>query len=118
MPSRDYQSDGTQGAAFRVGDRFRVRVENELDVPSLIHWHGMTPPWRQDGVPGISGPPIAGGQSADYDFPLTFGGTYWMHSHQGLQEQLLMSAPLIIHDGRDGPDQQEVVLMLHDFSFR
>jgi hypothetical protein len=51
-------------------------------------------------------------------FPLTFGSTYWMHSHQGLQEQLLMSAPLIIHDGRDGPDQQEVVLMLHDFSFR
>jgi hypothetical protein len=39
-------------------------------------------------------------------------------SHQGLQEQLLMSAPLIIHDGRDGPDQQEVVLMLHDFIFR
>jgi FtsP/CotA-like multicopper oxidase with cupredoxin domain len=38
----------------------------------------MTPPWRQDGVPGISGPPIAGGQSADYDFPLTSGGTYWM----------------------------------------
>jgi FtsP/CotA-like multicopper oxidase with cupredoxin domain len=111
------QPDGTQGAAFRVGDRFRVRVENELDEPSLIHWHGMTPPWRQDGVPGISGPPIAGGQSADYDFLLTFGGTYWMHSHQGLQEQLLMSAPLIIHDGRDGPDQQEVVLMLHDFSF-
>jgi FtsP/CotA-like multicopper oxidase with cupredoxin domain len=40
-----------------------------------------------------------------------------MHSHQGLQEQLLMSAPLIVHDERDEPGQQEVVLMLHDFSF-
>jgi FtsP/CotA-like multicopper oxidase with cupredoxin domain len=77
----------------------------------------MTPPSQQDGVPGISGPPIAPAQSAEYDFPLTFSGTFWMHSHQGLQEQLLMSAPLIIHDDRDEPDQLEVVLMLHDFSF-
>jgi FtsP/CotA-like multicopper oxidase with cupredoxin domain len=111
------QPDGTHGAMFGVGDKFRVTVENQIAEPSLIHWHGMTPPWQQDGVPGISGPPIAPGQSAEYDFPLTFGGTYWMHSHQGLQEQLLMSVPLIIHDDRDEPEQQEVVLMLHDFSF-
>jgi FtsP/CotA-like multicopper oxidase with cupredoxin domain len=110
-----HQPDGTAGITMSVGDRFRVRVENQIDAPSLIHWHGMTPPWRQDGVPGISGPPIPPGKSADYDFPLRFGGTFWMHSHQGLQEQLLMTAPLIIHDGRDEPDQQEVVLMLHDF---
>lgn len=67
-------------------------------------------------MPGISGPLIAPGKSADYDFPLRFGGTFWMHSHEGFQEQLLMTAPLIIHDGRDEPGQQEVVLMLHDFS--
>jgi len=40
-----------------------------------------------------------------------------MHSHQGLQEQLLMAAPLIIRDQRDRPQQQEVVVMLADFSF-
>ena len=40
-----------------------------------------------------------------------------MHSHYGLQEQLLMSAPLIIHDASDKADQQEVVIMLADFSF-
>jgi FtsP/CotA-like multicopper oxidase with cupredoxin domain len=68
-------------------------------------------------VPGISGPPIPAGGSADYDFPLRFGGTFWMHSHQGLQEQGLMTAPLIIHDERDRPDEQEVVVMLADFSF-
>lgn len=86
-------------------------------APSLIHWHGLTPPWQQDGVPGVSGPPIPPGGSADYDFPLRFGGTFWMHSHQGLQEQLLMSAPLIIRDQRDRLDQQEVVVMFADFSF-
>jgi FtsP/CotA-like multicopper oxidase with cupredoxin domain len=111
------QPNGTFGLTTEVGKPFRVRVENAIAEPSLIHWHGLTPPWRQDGVPGISGPPIPPGGSADYDFPLRFGGTFWMHSHQGLQEQLLMAAPLIIHDQRDRADEQEVVVMLADFSF-
>src|SRR5262245_56051474 len=111
------QPDGTFGIRTQVGNRFRARVENTLNEPSLIHWHGLTPPWQQDGVPGISAPPIPPGGSADYDFPLRFGGTFWMHSHQGLQEQSLMVAPLIIHDGRDRPGELEVVLMLADFSF-
>ena len=111
------QPDGTFGITTDVGKPFRVRVENGIDEPSLIHWHGLTPPWQQDGVPGISGPPIPPGGTADYDFPLRFGGTFWMHSHQGLQEQLLMAAPLIIHDQRDRPDQQEIVIELADFSF-
>src|SRR5258707_1007717 len=111
------QPDGTFGIRTEVGKRFRVRLENRIEEPSLIHWHGLTPPWQQDGVPGVSGPPIPPGGSADYDFPLRFGGTFWMHSHQGLQEQLLLAAPLIIRDQRDRPDQQEVIVMLADFSF-
>src|ERR1700733_8455917 len=111
------QSDGTFGLTTEVGKPFRVRVENGIGEPSLIHWHGLTPPWRQDGVPGISGPPIPAGGSTDYDFPLAFGGTFWMHSHQGLQEQRLMTAPLIIHDERDRQGEQEIVVMLADFSF-
>jgi FtsP/CotA-like multicopper oxidase with cupredoxin domain len=111
------QADGAYGLVTDVGKSFRVRVENDIDQPSLVHWHGLAPPWRQDGVPGISGPPIPPGGSAEYDFPLRFGGTFWMHSHQGLQEQLLMAAPLIINDQRDRSDQQEVVVMLADFSF-
>ncbi len=111
------QPGGALGIETKVGKAFRVRVENRLSEPSLIHWHGLTPPWRQDGVPGISSPPIAAGESADYDFPLTFGGTFFMHSHEGLQEQLLMSAPLIIRDPSE-PIQQEIVVELGDFSFR
>ena len=111
------QPDGTLGITTDVGKPFRVRLENKIDEPSLIHWHGLTPPWQQDGVPGVSGPAIPPGGTADYDFTLRFGGTFWMHSHQGLQEQLLMAAPLIIRDQRDRPDQQEIVVMLADFSF-
>lgn len=111
------QPDGTFGITTDVGKPFRVRVENHIEEPSLIHWHGLTPPWRQDGVPETSGLTIPPGGSADYDFPLRRGGTYWMHSHYGLQEQLLLSAPLIIRDGSENPSQREVVVMLSDFSF-
>ncbi|MFZ0494639.1 MAG: multicopper oxidase family protein [Methylocella sp.] len=111
------QPDRIFGITTEVGKPFRVRVENHIEEPSLIHWHGLTPPWRQDGVPEVSGPAIEPGDSAGYDFPLRRGGTYWMHSHYGLQEQLLLSAPLIIRDGSENPDQQEVVVMLADFSF-
>src|SRR5262245_8426865 len=68
------QPDGTPGLVTEVGKQFRVRVENELDMPTLIHWHGLTPPWQDDGVPGVSGPPIAPGASAEYDIPLRSGG--------------------------------------------
>ncbi len=111
------QPDGTAGITTQVGRQFRVRVENAIAQPSLVHWHGLTPPWQQDGVLGISGPPIRPGAAADYDFPLRFGGTFWMHSHYGLQEQRLMAAPLIIHDQRDRPGEHQIVLMLADFSF-
>jgi FtsP/CotA-like multicopper oxidase with cupredoxin domain len=99
-----------------VGSPFRVRVENRIDEPSLIHWHGLTPPWQQDGVPASPAAHTAWGQRR-LRLPAAFRRTFWMHSHQGLQEQLLMSAPLIIRDQRDRPDQQEIVLMLADFSF-
>lgn len=110
------QTDGTYGIETKVGAPFRVRLENRLAEPSLIHWHGLTPPWRQDGVPDISSPPISPGGYADYDFPLAFPGTFFMHSHEGLQEQLLLSAPLIIHDP-GAPSRQEIIVELADFSF-
>jgi FtsP/CotA-like multicopper oxidase with cupredoxin domain len=111
------QPDGRFGINTEIGKSFYVRVENHIQDPSLIHWHGLKPPWQQDGVPELSGTAIPPGGTAEYDFPLPFGGTFWMHSHYGLQEQLLMSAPLIIHDASDKADQQEVVIMLADFSF-
>jgi FtsP/CotA-like multicopper oxidase with cupredoxin domain len=93
-------------------------VENRIEEPSLIHWHGLTPTLAAGRRPRCLRPSdTRRGQRRLYDFPLRFGGTFWMHSHQGLQEQLLMSAPLIIRDQRDRPDQQEVILMLADFSF-
>lgn len=113
------QPDGTHGLLAEAGQRFRVRLENGLDEHTLIHWHGLTPPWQQDGVPHLSQAPLAPGAAYDYDFALARPGTNWMHSHHGLQEQRLLAAPLIVRDpGETSVDVQDVVVMFHDFTFR
>lgn len=112
------QPDGRQGAAFMAGGNFRVDLTNALSEPTLIHWHGLEPPWAQDGVPGLPLPLLQPWEMRSYDFPLARPGTYWMHAHT-LQEQGLLAAPLIVHDPADqARDEQEVVILLHDFSFR
>ena len=63
------QPDGTFGITTDVGKPFRVRVENHIEEPSLIHWHGLTPPWRQDGVPDVSGPADSAGRQRRLRFP-------------------------------------------------
>src|SRR6266849_1194464 len=74
--------------------------------------------WMQDGFPWPQTPPIANGAVQAYDYA-PIPGTYWMHSHHGMQEQSLMTAPLIVHDAAElREDRQEIVLMLHDFTFR
>lgn len=113
------QPHGAHGLITAAGRRFQVTLENRIGEPTLVHWHGLTPPSEQDGVPGLSQPALSPGQSYRYDFPLDRAGTYWMHSHFGLQEQGLLAAPLIIHDPAESKDDmQEVVVMLHDFTFR
>jgi len=112
------QPSGAYGLTLNEGDIFDVRIENRLTAPSGLHWHGLTPPWRQDGVPYISGPPVAPGGSADYKFPVRPPGTRWMHSHFGLQEQDLLAAPLLVRETsaiRSG--LQEVVVLFEDFSW-
>jgi FtsP/CotA-like multicopper oxidase with cupredoxin domain len=113
------QPDGTHGLVMNAGDRFRVRLTNAAQEPALIHWHGLTPPNDQDGVPGVTQPPLAPGESHDYDFAVALPGTNWMHSHHVLQEQSLMAAPLIVRDPKEAAlDEREVVILLHDFTFR
>jgi FtsP/CotA-like multicopper oxidase with cupredoxin domain len=112
------REDGKQGLALRAGEAFRVRLQNALDAPTLIHWHGLTPPFGQDGVPDLPQPLLKPGDSYDYAFPLETAGTHWMHAHT-LQEQQLLAAPLIVSDpAEDGLDEQEAVVLLHDFSFK
>jgi FtsP/CotA-like multicopper oxidase with cupredoxin domain len=112
------QSDGVQGCGPAQSDGFHVELFNQLPVPTSIHWHGLILPNLMDGVPYLNQEPIPPGGSYKYDFSLRQSGTYWMHSHYGLQEQQLTSAPMII----SGPAQSKVAdaeftVMLTDFSF-
>lgn len=113
------QPDGTPGVTLDPGQRFAVELANRCGEPTIVHWHGQTPPVRQDGVEDTRLVPlIPNGKSQRYDYAPR-PGTHWMHSHQGLQEQLLMAAPLVVRSNADATaDVQEVVVLFHDFSFR
>jgi len=114
-----HRADGQSGLILDPGERFAVDVVNRLDEPTIIHWHGQTPPPDQDGVVDTGYvAPIAAGATQRYDFAPR-PGTHWMHSHHGLQEQALLAAPLIVRTPEDlRLDAQEVTVLLHDFSFR
>jgi FtsP/CotA-like multicopper oxidase with cupredoxin domain len=111
--------DGQSGLILDPGERFIVDVLNRTGEPTIVHWHGQTPPPDQDGVTDTGYvAPIAPGATQRYDF-LARSGTHWMHSHHGLQEQALLAAPLIVRSADDTRlDAQEVSVLLHDFSFR
>lgn len=113
------QPDGKFGLFLNKGERFDVSLENHLLVPTSIHWHGLILPNSQDGVAFITQLPLYPGQAYTYQFPIVQAGTFWMHSHYGLQEQRLLGAPLILRGAEDvGIADQDVVVMLNDFSFK
>ena len=112
-------SRGGRGLSLMLGERFQVRVKNGLADETLLHWHGLNPPSAQDGVPMLSQALLKPGESFDYDFANSRSGTHWMHSHFGLQEQQLLAAPLIVRETAEPLfDEEEHVVLLHDFSFR
>ena len=113
------QEDGTQGLSPQQADGFHVDVVNQLPVPTSIHWHGLVLPNLMDGVPFVTQDPIPPGGSHPYDFPLQQSGTYWMHTHYGLQEQQLMAAPMLIRSpAQAAVADTQFTVMLSDFSFR
>lgn len=111
------QADGTHGLRLQAGSEFDVLLTNEIGEPTIVHWHGLTPPWDLDGVADNPLPLIEANEVRHYAFPVGAGGTHWMHAHT-LQEQNLLAAPLIVRTAADlERDEQEVVILLHDFSF-
>jgi CopA family copper-resistance protein len=71
------------------------------------------------GVPGVSFPGIKPHTTFEYEFRLKQAGTYWYHSHSGLQEQLGHYGPMIIDPAGADPVayDREHVIVLSDWSF-
>ena len=104
---------------LKEGQNVRLAVTNALSEDSSIHWHGLLLPFQMDGVPGVSFPGIKPGQTYIYDFPVRQSGTYWYHSHSGMQEAMGMYGAIVIDPA--GPDpvayDREHVILLADWSF-
>src|SRR5947207_15734856 len=100
-----------------------------MTLPSAIHWHGQYQNGRQssrfllikgtsymDGTYGITQCAIQPNTSFTYNFTLQQSGTYWWHSHFGLEYQDGLFGPLIIH-GRNEPDYNvdgDFIVMIDD----
>ncbi|MPY24177.1 copper resistance system multicopper oxidase [Shewanella psychropiezotolerans] len=103
---------------WKEGESVTLRVKNNLDVSSSIHWHGIILPANMDGVPGISFEGIEPGETFEYNFTVGQSGTYWYHSHSGFQEQTGMYGAIVI-DPKDADPvayDREYVVMLSDWS--
>lgn len=104
---------------LKEGEPVTLNVHNMLAEDTSIHWHGLLVPFQYDGVPGISFPGIGAGQSFAYELPaIRQSGTYWWHSHSGLQEQAGHYGPIIVDPAGADPVQAErdYVLLLSEFT--
>lgn len=105
---------------MREGDTVVIRVHNQMNESTSIHWHGLLVPFEMDGVPGISFDGIPAGSTFTYKFKLIQSGTYWYHSHTGFQEQTGMRGAIVIEPkGRERyPIEEDHVILLSDWTHR
>ena len=103
---------------LREGQNVRLSVTNKLKEDTSIHWHGLILPFQMDGVPGVSFPGIRPGETFHYEFPIQQSGTYWYHSHSGMQEAMGHYGPIVIDPAGVDPVQatREHVIVLSDWS--
>lgn len=101
---------------WREGEIVTLEVENRLHETTSLHWHGIILPYEMDGVPGISFPGIAPGETFTYRFPVKQSGTYWYHGHSGLQEQQGLFGALIIDSAEPMHRvDRDIVILLSDW---
>lgn len=103
---------------FKQGDTVSINVTNTLNEPTSIHWHGIRTPSNMDGVPGLSFGGIAPGETFTYRFKLHQSGTYWYHSHSGMQEATGLYGALVIDPRRPDPNacDRDYVIFLGEWT--
>jgi CopA family copper-resistance protein len=103
---------------WKEGQEVTINVTNHLNRQTSLHWHGMILPFQMDGVPGISFPGIAPGETFQYRFKVQQSGTYWYHSHSAFQEMTGMYGAIIIEpaSGEEIQAEQDHVIMLSEWT--
>ena len=104
---------------LQEGEEVVLRYHNALAEETSIHWHGLLLPNRFDGVPQVNYGGVAAGETFEARFEVRQSGTYWYHSHSGLQEQLGHYGPLVIDPAGEEPRayDREHVVVLSDWTF-
>ncbi|MEO1022298.1 MAG: multicopper oxidase domain-containing protein [Bacteroidota bacterium] len=101
---------------FKEGKIAVIHVTNNMRVSTSMHWHGLLLPNIMDGVSNLTTPPIKPGKTQTYHFPLKQSGTYWYHSHTGLQEQKGIYGSIVVDPIENTYNyDQERVLVLSDW---
>ncbi|WP_235853618.1 multicopper oxidase family protein [Halosimplex salinum] len=80
------------------GDVVEVELRNDLADGTTIHWHGVPLANEMDGVPDVTQDPVESGGSFTYRFRADPAGTFFFHSHVGLQLDRGLLAPLIVEE--------------------
>ena len=112
------QQDGRRGYTTSQRKGINLELINQLPVPTTVHWHGLILPNAMDGVPFVTQPPIPPGQRQRIHYSLVQNGTFWMHSHYGLQTQSYVAEPFVIlNEEQERWADRTITVMLRDFSF-
>ncbi|KAI9343302.1 Cupredoxin [Zopfochytrium polystomum] len=105
VPRMAYAINGRPGHETSVvvqsGDNVVVNVQNALDHPTALHWHGLHQNGtnEMDGAVGSTQCPIPPGHSFTYRFSTAnHSGTYWFHAHHQTQYADGLRGPVIILD--------------------
>ena len=111
--------DAVHGPLIRAtsGDELKIRLRNDMDTSTTVHWHGLALRNDMDGVPGVTQRSVKASAEFEYAFTAPDPGTYWYHPHVGTQLDTGLYGPLIIDDPADPGDfDVEAILMLDDWT--
>lgn len=103
----------------RQGSRVEVAFDNEIDMETTIHWHGLRHANGFDGVPGVTQSVVEPGGSFVYELYFPDPGLYWYHPHvrEDLQQDGGLYGTILVTPDRDdywAPADRETVLVLDD----
>ena len=99
----------------KIGDTLVVRITNNLNEATTIHWHGICLPASMDGTDGVQ-KPIEPGEVFEYRFVVPDAGTFWYHAHtnETVQMERGMYGALIVHGETDPVVDDEKIFMIDD----
>lgn len=101
----------------KQGEELRVRLVNQLEQPTSLHWHGIRIDNAMDGVPGLTQKAVAPGESFDYRFSCPDAGTFWYHPHIMSSEQVArgLNGILIVEEPNPPEVDQDLVFAVDDW---